>query len=83
MTDPLEISLIRVWWIVSAMLVLLMQVGFICLEMGCVKTRHQPGIAIKNFTMLIVSSLTFTVFGVRLLYGNDVGGLGVIGWGVH
>ena len=42
----------RVWWNVSAMLVIVMQLGFICLEMGCVRPHNRAGIAVKNFMML-------------------------------
>lgn len=61
---------LRIWWTVSAMLVLLMQLGFISLEMGCVRIQTRPGIALKNFSMLLVSSLTFTMLGVHLMYGG-------------
>jgi Amt family ammonium transporter len=72
-TTPLENweSILRVWWAVSGMLVLLMQVGFTYLEMGCVKAVDRPGIAIKNLTMLLVSTLAFLTFGKQIMYGDS------------
>lgn len=62
---------LRVWWNVSAMLVILMQVGFVCLEMGCVREHNRSGIALKNFMILIVASLVYSAFGYKLMYGDD------------
>lgn len=78
--NPTELDLLRVWWTVSAMLVLLMQIGFICLEMGCVRESSRPGIALKNLVMLLASSLGFTLLGIHLFFGPDRAHL--VGWGV-
>ncbi len=59
------------------MLVVLMQLGFIYLEMGCVRNRHRPGIAVKNFTILIGSTFAYVAIGFRLMYGE---GSEYIGW---
>ena len=61
------------------MLVFLMQVGFMFLETGHVRTRNMSGIAIKNFIMLIASSLVYSLIGYQLMYGTNTLG-GVIGW---
>lgn len=65
--DPYDA--LRVWWNVSAMLVILMQVGFVCLEMGCVRERNRSGIALKNFMILIVASLVYSAYGYKIMYG--------------
>ncbi len=64
------------WWLFCGILVILMQVGFILFETGCVRKINQPGIAIKNILMLFASILGFTLFGYRLLYGE------VFAWGI-
>lgn len=72
-------SSVKLWWLVSAMLVFLMQIGFIWLESGCVRSRHMGGIAIKNFMMFLASTLAYSVVGFQLMYGSDVFG-GLFGW---
>ena len=52
-----------IWWLVAAMLVFLMQAGFLLLETGLIQERHQSGIAIKNVMMLLASTAAFTLFG--------------------
>ena len=64
------------WWLFCGILVILMQVGFMLFEGGCVRKINQPGIAIKNTLMLFASILGFTLFGYRLLYGET------FAWGV-
>ena len=72
-------SSVKLWWLVSAMLVFLMQIGFIWLESGCVRSRHMGGIAIKNFMMFLASTLAYSLVGFQLMYGSDVFG-GLFGW---
>ena len=69
-----EEELLHVWWAVSGMLVLLMQVGFICLEMGSVRPHNRTGIAVKNFVLLLVSTLAYGLIGFRLMYGESFHG---------
>lgn len=74
-------DLLRIWWNVAAMLVLLMQLGFICLEMGCVREHNRVGIAVKNFMMLIASVLFFSMVGFYLMFGSNGGQFFGWGWG--
>ncbi len=86
-------DLLRIWWAVSGMLVILMQLGFVFLEMGSVQDRHRPGIAVKNFMVLLCSFLGYYLIGYHLMYGADLFGVessgegsqsilsGLIGWG--
>ncbi len=71
-------QLIKLLWFICAMLVFLMQVGFLLLETGNVCTRSMSGIAIKAFMMLLASSLIYSFIGYRLMYGNTV--LDLFGW---
>ncbi len=68
-------DLLHIWWAVSGMLVLVMQVGFICLEMGSVRQHNRTGIAVKNFVLLLVSTLAYSLIGFRLMYGDSIGGV--------
>lgn len=69
MSDPQSHQLLRVWWNVSAMLVVLMQLGFIFLEMGCVRRHNRTGIAVKNFMIFITSCLAYSVIGFYIMFG--------------
>lgn len=71
---------LRIWWILCAILVFLMQVGFMLVETGFVRERSMSGIALKTFLMLLASSLAYSVVGYRVMYGADVFH-GLIGWG--
>ena len=68
----------RELYFICALLVFLMQVGFLLLETGMVRTRDMSGIAIKVFMMLLGSSLAYLIFGYRLMWGESMGGF--IGW---
>ena len=73
-------EILKVWWIFCALLVFMMQVGFMLLECGFVRQRNISGIAIKNFMMLLASTLAYSLIGYQLMYGKDVYG-GLFGWG--
>ena len=81
MSDPqTDHQLLRVWWNVSAMLVVLMQLGFIFLEMGCVRRHNRTGIAVKNFMIFITSCLAYSVVGFYIMWGiPEVGMFGLPG----
>lgn len=65
-------SFLSIWWVLCAVLVFMMQLGFLLLESGFVRPRNMSGIAIKNFTMLLTSTLLYTLLGFDLMYGQDV-----------
>lgn len=64
-------DLLRVWWLVAAMLVFMMQVGFLLLETGLIQERHMAGIAVKSMMMLLASSMAYTVFGYDYMWKNS------------
>src|ERR1043165_635102 len=72
---------LRIWWVLCAILVFLMQVGFMLVETGFVRERSMSGIALKTFLMLLASSLAYSVIGYHLMYGPDVLH-GLIGGGI-
>jgi Amt family ammonium transporter len=63
---------------ICAILVFLMQVGFLLLETGSVQVRSMTGIAIKNFMMLLASSFAYYLIGHHLMWGESV--VGIWGW---
>ncbi|GAB4512702.1 MAG: hypothetical protein Tsb0019_09600 [Roseibium sp.] len=58
-----------VWVLFAAGLVLLMQVGFMLLEAGLVRSKNSINVAQKNLLDLAVSVLIFAIFGFSLAFG--------------
>ena len=63
------------WLLMSALLVFLMQVGFLCLESGRTRSKNSINVAAKNIIDFIVSSSIFWLFGFGLMFGVSVNGL--------
>lgn len=64
-----------IWVMVCSVLIALMQAGFLCLETGLCRSKNSINIAIKNFSDLAISVVTFSLFGASLMYGPTVGGI--------
>jgi len=58
-----------VWVLFAAGLVLMMQVGFMLLEAGMVRSKNSINVAQKNLLDLAVSVLIFATFGFALAFG--------------
>jgi len=72
-SDDLQV----VWLAVCVILVFMMQVGFLMLESGMVRSKNTINVVMKNFTDIGLGSLGFWVFGFGLMYGvNSSGWLG-------
>ena len=67
-----------VWVLVSAILVFIMQAGFLCLESGLVRSKNSINVAAKNISDFIVSSSLYWLFGFGLMFGDSQ--WGVFGW---
>jgi Amt family ammonium transporter len=68
-------SLIDVLWVtVCAVLVFLMQAGFLCLEAGSSRSKNNINVAIKNIADFGVSVLCFWLFGYGLMFGQSHNG---------
>ena len=63
------------WILICAALVMLMQVGFSCLESGLVRTKNSINVAAKNFADFCLSSALFWLFGFALMFGVTYGGI--------
>jgi ammonium transporter len=63
------------WLLISAALVLFMQVGFTALESGLVRSKNSINVAIKNFANFLVAASLFWLFGFGLMFGVDGGGV--------
>lgn len=73
------IGLDALWVMMSAVLVLMMQAGFVLLETGSTRMKNAGHIAVKTIFTVGLSSLVFWFVGYGLIFG-DVGNAW-IGWG--
>lgn len=62
------------WVIICALLVFLMQAGFLCLEAGTTRSKNNINVVIKNVSDFGVSVLLFWLFGYALMFGRSLGG---------
>ncbi|RTE66228.1 ammonium transporter [Amphritea opalescens] len=63
------------WILFGAMLVFMMQAGFLCLESGLVRSKNSINVAAKNITDFIISSTLFWAFGFAFMFGDSYAGL--------
>ncbi|WP_316860305.1 ammonium transporter [uncultured Cohaesibacter sp.] len=68
----------HIWTMTAAALVLLMQVGFLLLEGGMVRSKNSINVAQKNILDLLISVSLFYLIGFGLMFGSSVAG--VVGW---
>lgn len=60
-----------IWVLVSAMLVFLMQAGFMALETGLSRAKNSINVAIKNITDFIFSIAAFWFVGYGIMFGKS------------
>lgn len=61
------------YYLLCAVLVFFMQVGFAMLEVGCVSAKNINNIILKGVLDITISAMTFWAFGYALAYGGDNG----------
>jgi len=64
-----------IWVLVSAMLVFLMQAGFMALETGLSRAKNSINVAIKNITDFIFSVAAFWFVGYGIMFGRSFHGI--------
>ena len=57
------------WVFLCAILVLLMQGGFLCLESGLTRSKNSINVALKNAIDLLITIMVFWVIGFALMFG--------------
>ncbi len=63
------------WILCAAMLVFVMQAGFLCLESGLVRSKNSINVAAKNISDFVVSSTIFWCVGFAIMFGDSFSGL--------
>ena len=76
--ETVQANLNYVWVMAAAALVMLMQVGFLLLEAGLVRSKNSINVAQKNLVDFVLASCIFGVVGFSFMFGSDLGGF--IGW---
>ena len=59
-----------VWMLICAVLVLLMQGGFLLLEAGVVRSKNSINVAQKNASDFVICGVVFFLFGFQLTFGQ-------------
>ena len=62
------------WVINSAILVFIMQAGFMCMESGLSRHKNSINVALKNAADFGVSVVIFWLFGFGLMFGKSFNG---------
>ena len=63
------------WVINCAILVFIMQAGFMCMESGLSRQKNSINVALKNAADFGVSVVIFWLFGFGLMFGKSFNGL--------
>jgi Amt family ammonium transporter len=78
----LDQAIDSVWIMLSAILVMLMQVGFVLLEVGSTREKNAGHIAVKQVISFSVAALAFWAAGYAIAFG-DGKWIGASGWFLH
>ncbi len=72
------------WILFSAVLVLLMQAGFTCLETGLVRAKNSVNVAVKKIADVCISALGYWIVGFGLMFGaSEWGGFGLTNFAIE
>ncbi|MEM8856787.1 MAG: ammonium transporter [Chloroflexota bacterium] len=64
-----------IWIVICALLVFIMQAGFLCLETGLTRSKNNINVAAKNLVDFFVGTAIFYSVGFGLMYGKSFVGL--------
>jgi ammonium transporter, Amt family len=71
----MQASLLDTLWVLwGAMLVFVMQAGFLCLESGVTRSKNAINVAMKNLADFTVTVAVFWLMGFGLMFGESLGG---------
>ena len=72
--DILRSNIDTLWVIDCAILVFIMQAGFMCMETGLSRHKNSINVALKNAADFGVSVVIFWIFGFGLMFGTSYNG---------
>ncbi|MGD9650211.1 MAG: ammonium transporter [Dongiaceae bacterium] len=73
--EGLKESLDVLWLVLCAILVILMQAGFVCIESGLVRAKNSIHVAGKNVVDFCIASLVFWLTGFGIMFGATYYGI--------
>lgn len=83
METTLNFTINNLWMMVSIALVFIMHLGFSTLEVGLARSKNAINILFKNFMIVSIGLLTFTICGFSLMYpGGDFSVFNFAGFGL-
>ncbi|AET69487.1 ammonium transporter [Desulfosporosinus orientis DSM 765] len=59
----------HLWLIVSACFVFFMQAGFVCYEVGFIRSKNVISVAIENILTFVITTLVYCFLGFALMFG--------------
>jgi len=62
------------WIVIAALLIFLMQAGFLLIEAGAVRAKNSINVAQKNVSDMIICIVAYSLIGFSVMYGFSVGG---------
>ncbi|MEQ6916805.1 ammonium transporter [Halomonas aquatica] len=72
----MDVSLLDMLWVLwGALLVFIMQAGFLCLESGVTRGKNAINVAMKNLADFTVTVAAFWLLGFGLMFGDSIAGL--------
>ena len=81
MIGQIQTNLDTVWVLMTGALVMQMQLGFLLLEAGMVRSKNAINVAVKNVVDFVVSVCGFWLVGYAMMFGTSHGG--IIGFDLH
>lgn len=83
METTLNFTINNLWMMVSIALVFIMHLGFSALEVGLARSKNAINILFKNFMIVAIGLITYTICGFNLMYPGEFNGVfGFSGWGL-
>ncbi len=70
-----ETNINSLWVLIAAAMVFLMQPGFLCFEVGCVRPNSIVSVAMKNLVDWVMVAALFFLVGFGLMFGTSWGGV--------
>ncbi|XP_015364082.1 PREDICTED: putative ammonium transporter 1 [Diuraphis noxia] len=68
--EELKLNIDNMFLVINGIIVSFMQVGFACLEAGCVQPKNVTNILMKNILDLFICALSYWLVGYGLAYGG-------------
>ena len=63
------------WMLICAILVFMMQAGFMCLESGIIRNKNNINVALKNVSDFGISIVSYWIIGYGIMFGASQSGL--------